>query len=190
MFLPLNLKLQYNMLALSGVSVLLKKFIYTVQSNFPEMLIKSEISSNTDLMYILKSHSLFKVDFLNDIVITDYLNIDSRKRFLISYIVTSISFNFKYRLNVWVPEGCSLCSLSILFKNSLWLEREAWDFFGVFFSKHLDLRRILTDYGFKGYPLRKDFPLVGFYEIYYENKEKKTLYKQNVFCQEYRSFAK
>ena len=167
----------------------LKKFIYKVQSNFPEILIKAEISSKLDLMYILKTHSLFKIDFLNDIIITDYLNLDPSKRFLVSYVVTSISFNFKYRLNVWVSEAASLCSLSILFKNSLWLEREAWDFFGVFFSKHLDLRRILTDYGFKGFPLRKDFPLVGFYELYYEINARKTLYKLNVFCQEYRVFT-
>lgn len=188
MFLPLKVKSKYNRLAISSIFFLLRSFIGQSQLNFPEFLFKTTAKSCLDFLYTLKNHSMFKVDFLNDLVVTDHLTTTTNKRFLVSYILTSLSLNTRYRINVWVPEITHLSSLSLLFKNSLWLEREAWDFFGVFFSKHPDLRRILTDYGFKGYPLRKDFPLVGFYEMFYDFKFKKTLYKLNVFCQEYRIF--
>ena len=125
MFLYPKSKIRYNTVALASFTFLLKKFIKKSQYNFPEFVFKSESSSCLELIYILKNHSLFKVDYLNDIVVTDYLNLLPNKRFSVSYVLTSIRLNSKYRVTVRVPETISLCSLSILFKNSLWLEREA-----------------------------------------------------------------
>ena len=79
-------------------------------------------------------------------------------------------------------------SVTDLFSGASWLEREVWDLFGVFFFKHNDLRRILTDYGFEGHPLRKDFPLTGFLEVYYDDTTKKILYEPVSLVQEYRNY--
>jgi NADH:ubiquinone oxidoreductase subunit C len=81
-----------------------------------------------------------------------------------------------------------LVSLSSLYNSSNWLEREVWDLFGIFFSDHPDLRRILTDYGFQGFPMRKDFPLSGFVEIAYSDEFKKVIYLPLELTQEYRFF--
>jgi NADH-quinone oxidoreductase subunit C len=80
-------------------------------------------------------------------------------------------------------------SLVSIYINSNWWEREIWDLYGIFFDKHPDLRRILTDYGFEGHPLRKDFPLFGFYEVRYDNTKKSMLYENVSFSQEFRSFS-
>jgi NADH-quinone oxidoreductase subunit C len=82
----------------------------------------------------------------------------------------------------------SLISLNNIYKSSSWLEREIWDMFGIFFSLHADLRRILTDYGFNGFPLRKDFPLTGFLEVVYNNDLKRIVYKPLQLSQEFRFF--
>ena len=105
---------------------------------------------------------------MNDIVGLDYFN-QKLNRFNVKYISSSFNFNFKITLSVFLKEYQSVNSLANTFKGSIWLEREVWDFFGIRFWNHPDLRRILTDYGFKGFPLRKDFPLVGFYEMQYDS---------------------
>jgi NADH:ubiquinone oxidoreductase subunit C len=83
-----------------------------------------------------------------------------------------------------------LQSLVTLYPGVLWLEREVWDMFGVYFQQNPDLRRILTDYGFLGFPLRKDFPLSGFLEVSYDDRKKSIIYKKNSFAQEFRNFYK
>ena len=81
-----------------------------------------------------------------------------------------------------------LSSVSSVFKSASWLEREVWDLFGIFFSEHSDLRRILTDYGFQGFPLRKDFPLTGFVELKYDDEMKRVSYDSLELSQEFRFF--
>jgi NADH-quinone oxidoreductase subunit C len=87
-----------------------------------------------------------------------------------------------------MKEEAVVKSASSIYKSSLWLEREIWDMFGIFFSEHPDLRRILTDYGFEGFPLRKDFPLSGFNEVRYDDEVKRIIYEPIEITQEFRSF--
>ena len=142
---------------------------------FPELALKTTQYSHFNLIKVLTKHSLIKAQQLNDITVIDYPN-HAFGRFLFNYVLSSLRFNARYRISFWVAEYTQVISLSSLFQNALWFEREVWDLFGVFFKKHKDLRRILTDYGFKGYPLRKDFPLIGFLEVHYKAINNKILY--------------
>jgi NADH-quinone oxidoreductase subunit C len=85
-------------------------------------------------------------------------------------------------------ENTPVASVSGVFSSAIWLEREAWDMFGIFFANHPDLRRILTDYGFEGHPLRKDFPLTGFKEVRYDEEQKRVVYEPVKLTQEFRRF--
>jgi NADH:ubiquinone oxidoreductase subunit C len=100
----------------------------------------------------------------------------------------SIAFNYRLQISLSSKENEALYSVINLYKNANWLEREVWDFFGILFIGHVDLRRILTDYGFKGFPLRKDFPLSGFYELYYNANKHMIVRERVTFAQEYRNY--
>jgi NADH dehydrogenase (ubiquinone) Fe-S protein 3 len=100
----------------------------------------------------------------------------------------SIKFNHRLRLKTYLNEANFLPSITPIFYCANWSEREVFDMFGVFFSNHPDLRKILTDYGFEGFPLRKDFPLSGFVEVRYENTAKRVLCTPVEFTQEFRTF--
>ena len=104
------------------------------------------------------------------------------------FAVLSLSFNFRIRLKVFLNEFSTLSSISVIYLNSVWWEREIWDLFGLFFENNPDLRRILTDYGFEGFPLRKDFPLSGFFAVSYSNVHKIVVEEPVSLPQEYRSF--
>lgn len=122
-----------------------------------------------------------------DIVIFD---VPGRKsRFIVNYLLLSFRLNFRLAVRTAVSEMSSLLSIVRLFQNANWLEREAWDMFGVFFLQHPDLRRILTDYGFSGYPMRKDFPLTGYTEIWYSAYSSRIIYVPVSLVQEYREFT-
>ena len=109
-------------------------------------------------------------------------------RFEISYDLLSLRFNNRIRVKTQVDEVTSLESSTPLFKCADWYEREIWDLFGVFFANHSDLRRILTDYGFEGHPLRKDFPLSGYVEVRYDERKKRVVCEPLSLAQESRSF--
>jgi NADH:ubiquinone oxidoreductase subunit C len=102
------------------------------------------------------------------------------------YNFLSISKNNRIILKSYVKN--SVTSLSSLYNSSIWLEREIWDLFGIFFNQHPDLRRILTDYGFDGFPLRKDFPLTGYVEVRYDDEKKRVLQEPLEVSQEFRVF--
>jgi NADH/F420H2 dehydrogenase subunit C len=121
-----------------------------------------------------------------DIAVVDY---PSRQlRFVVVYNLCSHAYNSRIIVSTDVDEITPLESLTTLFSSALWWEREAWDLFGVFFSNHPDLRRILTDYGFTGHPLRKDFPLSGYIEYRYDDSEKRVISEPVQLTQEFRSF--
>ncbi len=109
-------------------------------------------------------------------------------RFEVIYHLLSIVNNIRIRVKLRVAIGQKVPSLIELFPNSNWYEREVFDMYGVEFENHPDMRRILTDYGFEGHPLRKDFPLTGFVEVHYDNDQEKVVYKPVDLRQAYRTF--
>ena len=137
---------------------------------------KKELSLNIDankiipIFFFLKYHTNCQYKLISDICAVDYPN--KINRFTIVYNLLSIRFNSRLRIKVMINELQSINSITSIYKAASWWEREVWDLFGIFFNNHPDLRRILTDYGFEGHPLRKDFPLSGYLEVYYNELKK------------------
>ncbi len=127
---------------------------------------------------------LFKV--LVDLCGVDYP--DRPERFEVVYNLLSLKLNQRVRVKVTTDEEQPVPSVVGVWSTANWFEREAWDLFGIYFSDHPDLRRLLTDYGFEGHPLRKDFPLTGYVEVRYDNEEKRVVYEAVRLKQEFRSF--
>jgi NADH/F420H2 dehydrogenase subunit C len=117
----------------------------------------------------------------------DFLGKDYR--FSVVYDLLSLTFNTRLRVKVFVNEVTSVPSCVDTFINANWWEREVWDMYGIYFDKHPDLRRILTDYGFEGHPLRKDFPLSGYVEFRYDEAKKRVSGEPVELAQEFRSFS-
>ena len=110
------------------------------------------------------------------------------ERFEVVYNFLSLKYNRRIQLKVATDEDTPVPSLTPLFNSANWFEREAWDLYGIYFSGHPDLRRILTDYGFDGHPLRKDFPLTGYVELRYDEQQKRCVYEPVSLTQDFRSF--
>ena len=123
---------------------------------------------------------------LVDLTAVDYPS--QPERFELSYNLLSLKHNLRLRVKVSTDEDAAVPSVAGLFPNANWFEREIWDLFGVFFSDHPDLRRILTDYGFDGHPLRKDFPLTGYVEVRYDEAQKRVVYEPVKLTQDFRNF--
>jgi NADH-quinone oxidoreductase subunit C len=113
---------------------------------------------------------------------------DRAERFDVVYILLSLSLNQRIRLKVATDEETPVPSITGVYNAAAWYEREAWDLFGIYFADHPDLRRLLTDYGFEGHPLRKDFPLTGYVEVRYDEEQKRVVYEPVKLKQEFRSF--
>jgi NADH-quinone oxidoreductase subunit C len=110
------------------------------------------------------------------------------KRFDVVYHLLSLSRNVRIRIKTAIDENTPVPSAVALFATASWFEREAFDMYGITFSDHPDMRRILTDYGFSGYPLRKDFPLTGYVEVRYDDEQKRVVYRPVKLVQEFRDF--
>lgn len=117
-------------------------------------------------VFILKNHIIFMFEVLSDIVVNDFFF--KKLRFQVNYIFLSIFYNIRLNLRLNLAELQGINTVTSFFKVANWFEREIWDMFGVWVNYNKDMRRILTDYGFFGHPLRKDFPLTGFWELYYD----------------------
>ncbi len=154
--------------------------------NFGELLIKTSVSEIQDVLKFLKLDSRFKFKQLIDIAAIDYPNDD--KRFELVYLLLSIENNFRVKISIKLETNEKIPSIVKIFPSANWMEREIFDMYGIKFINHPDLRRILTDYNFKGHPLRKDFPLTGFNEVRYSEKEKKVIYEPVKLEQNYRNF--
>ena len=139
-----------------------------------------------EVMIFLKTHSSTKFKQLIDITAVDYPERD--KRFKMVYLLLSHEKNSRIKIEFDIKEGEILSSLTSVFPSANWMEREVFDMYGVEFKDHPDLRRILTDYGFKGHPLRKDFPLTGHNEVRYSEEDKKVIYEPVKLEQNYRNF--
>ena len=113
---------------------------------------------------------------------------DREERFEVVYHLLSYKHNQRIRLKLTTDEDTPVASCVSVYSAANWFERETWDLFGVFFSDHPDLRRILTDYGFEGHPFRKDFPLTGYVEVRYDEEQKRVVYEPVRLTQDFRSF--
>jgi NADH-quinone oxidoreductase subunit C len=139
-----------------------------------------------DVVLFLKTNKDTKFRQLIDITVVDYP--ESAKRFKVVYLFLSHEFNHRLVLNYLINENEIIPSLTSVFPSANWMEREVFDMYGVDFKDHPDLRRILTDYGFEGHPLRKDFPLTGHTEVRYSEDEKKVVMEPVKLEQNFRNF--
>jgi NADH-quinone oxidoreductase subunit C len=138
------------------------------------------------VLNFLKDDKVFQFKQLIDICGVDYPN--RLDRFEIVYHLLSVSLNQRIRIKLSVNDGDTVPSIVSIYDAANWYEREVWDLFGVIFTDHPDLRRILTDYGFEGHPLRKDFPLSGFIQVKYDDAEKRVVNEKVNLVQDFRSF--
>ena len=139
-----------------------------------------------EVIQFLKTNTYTKFKQLIDITAVDYP--ENNKRFKLVYFLLSHEFNKRIKLEYYVNDNELVSSLTSIFPAANWMEREVFDMYGIKFKDHPDLRRILTDYGFEGHPLRKDFPLTGHNEVRYSQEEKKVVYEPVKLEQNYRNF--
>jgi len=151
-----------------------------------ELLIEIGAGNLVDIVQFLKSNENCKFKQLIDIAGVDYP--ENEKRFELVYLLLSHENNTRIKILIKFQINQVINSLTKIFPSANWMEREVFDMYGIKFKNHPDLRRILTDYGFKGHPLRKDFPLTGFNEVRYSEKDKKVIYEPVKLEQNYRNF--
>ena len=159
--------------------------ILSSKIEFNELIFKISHSEILDIIQFLKYDERLKFKQLIDIAAIDYPN--KEKRFEIVYLLLSIENNARVKLSINFDTNENITSITQIFPSANWMEREVFDMYGIKFTNHPDLRRILTDYNFKGHPLRKDFPLTGFNEVRYSEKEKKVIYEPVKLEQNYRN---
>jgi len=151
-----------------------------------ELLIEINENNLVEVVQFLKSNENLRFRQLIDIAGVDYP--EEEKRFQLVYLFLSHENNNRIKLSIKFQSDQTINSITKIFPSANWMEREVFDMYGIKFKNHPDLRRILTDYGFKGHPLRKDFPLTGFNEVRYSEKEKKVIYEPVKLEQNYRNF--
>jgi len=166
-------------------SQLSSKILSSVISN-EELLIEISDNDLVEVVQFLKVNENCKFKQLIDIAGVDYPEND--KRFELIYLFLSHENNTRIKLLIRFEIDQTINSITKIFPSANWMEREVFDMYGIKFKNHPDLRRILTDYGFKGHPLRKDFPLTGFNEVRYSEKDKKVIYEPVKLEQNYRNF--
>lgn len=151
-----------------------------------ELIIKVQRQSIVRVMTFLRDDTSCQFKQLIDLCGADYPS--REERFEVVYNLLSLKHNLRIRVKVTTDEDTPVPSISEVFSAAPWFEREAWDLYGIFFSDHPDLRRILTDYGFEGHPLRKDFPLTGYVELRYDDEQKRVVYEPVKLTQDFRSY--
>ena len=153
---------------------------------YQQLFLNIDYDDLLEVVLFLKTNKDSKFRQLIDITATDYP--EKTKRFKMTYLFLSHEFNQRIVINYLINENEIVPTLTKIFPSSNWMEREVFDMYGVKFKDHPDLRRILTDYGFEGHPLRKDFPLTGHKEVRYNEDEKKVVYENVKLEQNYRNF--
>ena len=154
--------------------------------NHKHICINIENENLLEVVLFLKNNNETKFKQLIDITAVDYP--ENERRFKLVYLFLSHEFNSRILIDFFINENEIVTSLTSVFPSSNWMEREVFDMYGIKFKNHPDLRRILTDYGFKGHPLRKDFPLTGHNEVRYSEDDKKVIYESVKLEQNYRNF--
>ena len=181
-------------------------FILNLIKTIPKGIKKVKILNNNDIfvtlknkndlkkyVLFLKNNINYKFKILNYLTCVDNLNNNNKnnkERYCLYYFFLSIDYKYKICLKIHLSElERYISSLCKYYNSANWLEREVWDMFGVFFNNHLDIRNILNDYGFDGFPLRKDFPLTGYLEVFYNNECKYVNYKSLEMTQTLRNYT-
>lgn len=176
----------------------LKQQATYIKKEFSTDLKIEEIQGDNLIIYVAKENLLEFLAFLKkdkalsfkmllDVFGADMLGVRS-PRFEVIYLLLSLKLNNRITVKVAVEDNIKIPSASSVFKSANWFEREIFDMYGIVFDNHPDLRRILTDYGFEGHPLRKDFPLSGYKEVRYDATQQKVIYEDVKLPQEYRNF--
>ena len=154
--------------------------------NHDQLEIQIDKESLLEVVIFLKKNNSTKFRQLIDITAVDYIG--SENRFKMIYLFLSHEYNQRINITFSINENEVVNSLTKIFPSANWMEREVFDMYGIKFNDHPDLRRILTDYGFSGHPLRKDFPITGHKEVRYSEEKKKVIYEPVKLEQNYRNF--
>ena len=154
--------------------------------DFEELIFEINEEDLIEVLQFLKSNDKCKFKQLIDIAGVDYP--EEERRFQLIYLLLSHENNLRIKIKINLAINQTISSITKIFPSANWMEREVFDMYGIKFKNHPDLRRILTDYNFKGHPLRKDFPLTGFNEVRYSEKDKKVIYEPVKLEQNYRNF--
>ena len=157
-----------------------------ISDDFNQLQISISADQILDVVDFIKNDEACEFRQITDIAGVDFP--DRQKRFDVIYHFLSFKHNSRLRIKIIIGEDESIPSITPIFPAANWFEREAFDMYGIQFKDHPDLRRILTDYGFEGYPLRKDFPLSGNVEIRYDEIDKKIIHEPVNLQQDFRSF--
>lgn len=184
----MNNKTQNQSLKEFGISLIqmFPKYIEKAIYSKGELTITVKPAHLIQLMKILKNHTNCQFKSLSDLCAVDYP--ERKERFEIVYNLLSVRYNARIRVKTNVDELTPVPSITSLHNAAGWFEREVWDLYGVYFTNHPDLRRILTDYGFEGHPMRKDFPLTGYVEVRYDDEQKRVVTEPLEMTQEFRYF--
>jgi len=153
---------------------------------FGELTLETDCAEIVRVLSFLRDNPACRFTLLIDITAVDWPQ--REKRFDVVYHLLSLTENRRIRVKLQVEENVSVPSVVELFPAAGWPERETFDMYGITFAQHPDLRRLLTDYGFSGYPLRKDFPLTGYVELRYDEEQKRVVYQPVELVQEFRDF--
>jgi len=166
----------------------LNSFLPTISSTSinGELIITTGSDHIIPVLTFLRDHTNTQYKVLTAISGVDYP--EREQRFEVAYELLSLKYNHRIRVKVFVDEFSSIESAVSVYPAASWWEREVWDMYGVFFRNHPDLRRILTDYGFEGHPMRKDFPLTGYTEVRYDEVKKRVVSEPLELTQEFRKF--
>jgi NADH-quinone oxidoreductase subunit C len=151
-----------------------------------ELMVTVDRDALLSTLKFLRDDAQCHFNILMDVTAADYP--ERVERFDVVYNLLSLSHNQRIRIKVTTDEESPVPSAVSLFSAAGWFEREVWDMFGIFFDGHPDLRRMLTDYGFEGHPLRKDFPLTGYVEVRYDDEQKRVVYEPVRLTQDFRNF--
>jgi len=174
----------YNFL--KSIHVMVPKFIEKSLISKEEVILYTSPKYLVPLVIFLRDHTNSQFKMLVDITAVDFP--ERKDRFEIVYLFLSVKYNTRLIVKVSVDEITPVPSVESIFPNAGWYERETFDMFGIFFQENKDLRRILTDYGFEGYPLRKDFPLSGYVEVRYDDSVRRVVVEPLELTQEFRLF--
>ncbi len=168
-----------------------------IEAGLPDAVLRTEVVRGELIVWVKRDSAVAAATFLRDDATCDFKMLldvcgvdypEREARFEVVYHLLSHRQNHRVRLKIATDEDTPVPSLNAVFSSAGWFEREAYDLYGILFSDHPDLRRILTDYGFEGHPLRKDFPLTGHVEVRYDDEQKRVVYEPVNLTQDFRTF--